>query len=75
MTTRLHGIATYDPRTKQVTTLVYTYRNQLFKDPTTWISTPKVTCSSPTPGAPAPDRAYPMRRAFINIPTMVSCAG
>jgi len=38
------------PQTKEVKTLVYTYRNQLFKDPTTSISTPKVTFSSPTLG-------------------------
>jgi gluconolactonase len=33
LTTRHRGILVYDPRTKQVSTLVYTYRNQLFKGP------------------------------------------
>jgi gluconolactonase len=31
--TRHRGILTYDPKTKEVKTLVYTYRNQLFKGP------------------------------------------
>ena len=33
LTTRHRGILVYDPQTKQVKTLVYTYRNQLFKGP------------------------------------------
>ena len=33
LTTRHRGILTYDPQTKDVKTLVYTYRNQLFKGP------------------------------------------
>jgi gluconolactonase len=33
LTTRHRGILVYDPQTKQVSTLVYTYRNQLFKGP------------------------------------------
>ena len=33
LTTRHRGILVYDPQTKQLTTLVYTYRNQLFKGP------------------------------------------
>jgi gluconolactonase len=33
LTTRHRGILTYDPQTKEVKTLVYTYRNQLFKGP------------------------------------------
>jgi gluconolactonase len=31
--TRHRGVLTYDPQTKEVKTLVYTYRNQLFKGP------------------------------------------
>jgi gluconolactonase len=33
LTTRHRGILVYDPQAKQVNTLVYTYRNQLFKGP------------------------------------------
>jgi gluconolactonase len=33
LTTRHRGILTYDPQTKEIKTLVYTYRNQLFKGP------------------------------------------
>ncbi len=33
LTTRHRGILVYDPQSKQLTTLVYTYRNQLFKGP------------------------------------------
>ena len=33
LTTRHRGILVYDPETKQLSTLVYTYRNQLFKGP------------------------------------------
>jgi len=33
LTTRHRGILVYDPTTKEVKTLVYTYRNQLFKGP------------------------------------------
>jgi len=33
LTTRHRGILTYDPKTKDVKTLVYTWRNQLFKGP------------------------------------------
>jgi gluconolactonase len=33
LTTRHRGILVYDPETKRVSTLVYTYRNQLFKGP------------------------------------------
>ena len=33
LTTRHRGILVYDPQTKEVQTLVYTYRNQLFKGP------------------------------------------
>lgn len=33
LTTRHRGILVYDPKTKEVKTLVYTYRNQLFKGP------------------------------------------
>jgi gluconolactonase len=33
LTTRHRGILVYDPQTKEVKTLVYTYRNQLFKGP------------------------------------------
>ena len=33
LTTRHRGILTYDPKTKELKTLVYTYRNQLFKGP------------------------------------------
>jgi gluconolactonase len=33
LTSRHRGIITYDPQTKEVKTLVYTYRNQLFKGP------------------------------------------
>jgi len=33
LTTRHRGILAYDPQSKQVSTLVYTYRNQLFKGP------------------------------------------
>src|SRR5580658_4114612 len=33
LTSRHRGILVYDPQTKQLTTLVYTYRNQLFKGP------------------------------------------
>src|SRR5436190_11823444 len=33
LTTRHRGILTYDPQTKALKTLVYTYRNQLFKGP------------------------------------------
>ena len=33
LTTRHRGILVYDPQSKQVSTLVYTYRNQLFKGP------------------------------------------
>src|SRR6266478_8710566 len=33
LTSRHRGILVYDPQTKQVKTLVYTYRNQLFKGP------------------------------------------
>jgi len=33
LTTRHRGILTYDPQTKELKTLVYTWRNQLFKGP------------------------------------------
>ena len=33
LTTRHRGILTYDPNSKKLETLVYTYRNQLFKGP------------------------------------------
>jgi gluconolactonase len=33
LTSRHRGILVYDPQTKEVKTLVYTYRNQLFKGP------------------------------------------
>jgi gluconolactonase len=33
LTTRHRGILVYDPQSKQLSTLVYTYRNQLFKGP------------------------------------------
>ena len=33
LTSRHRGVLVYDPQTKQVSTLVYTYRNQLFKGP------------------------------------------
>jgi gluconolactonase len=33
LTSRHRGILVYDPQTKQVSTLVYTYRNQLFRGP------------------------------------------
>ena len=33
LTSRHRGILVYDPQAKQLTTLVYTYRNQLFKGP------------------------------------------
>jgi streptogramin lyase len=33
LTTRHRGILVYDPQTKELKTLVYTYRNQLFKGP------------------------------------------
>ena len=33
LTTRHRGILVFDPQTKEVKTLVYTYRNQLFKGP------------------------------------------
>jgi gluconolactonase len=33
LTTRHRGILTYDPKTKELKTLVYTWRNQLFKGP------------------------------------------
>src|SRR5437588_9056361 len=33
LTSRHRGILVFDPQTKQVSTLVYTYRNQLFKGP------------------------------------------
>ena len=33
LATRHRGILTYDPQTKELKTLVYTYRNQLFKGP------------------------------------------
>src|SRR5262249_15394889 len=33
LTTRHRGILVYDPQTNEVKTLVYTYRNQLFKGP------------------------------------------
>jgi gluconolactonase len=33
LTTRHRGILVYDPATKKLSTLVYTYRNQLFKGP------------------------------------------
>jgi gluconolactonase len=33
LTSRHRGILVYDPQTKQVSTLAYTYRNQLFKGP------------------------------------------
>ena len=33
LTTRHRGILVYDPKTKELKTLVYTYRNQLFKGP------------------------------------------
>ncbi|MBV8935090.1 MAG: SMP-30/gluconolactonase/LRE family protein [Alphaproteobacteria bacterium] len=33
LTTRHRGILVYDPQTKEVKTVVYTYRNQLFKGP------------------------------------------
>jgi gluconolactonase len=33
LTSRHRGILVYDPKTKEVKTLVYTYRNQLFKGP------------------------------------------
>jgi gluconolactonase len=33
LTTRHRGILTYDPQTKKLETLVYTWRNQLFKGP------------------------------------------
>ena len=33
LATRHRGILVYDPQSKQVSTLVYTYRNQLFKGP------------------------------------------
>src|SRR5262249_4918121 len=33
LTTRHRGILTYDPKTKKLETLVYTWRNQLFKGP------------------------------------------
>ena len=54
LTTRHRGILVYDPQTKEVSTLVYTYRNQLFKGPTTSISMPRATCSSPILGEPVP---------------------
>ena len=33
LTTRHRGILTYDPKTRELKTLVYTWRNQLFKGP------------------------------------------
>ena len=33
MATRHRGILVYDPQTKELKSLVYTYRNQLFKGP------------------------------------------
>jgi hypothetical protein len=59
LTTRHRGILVYDPQTKELKTLVYTWRNQLFKGPTTSISTPRATSTSPIRGRPAPDRTPP----------------
>src|SRR5207248_9519961 len=59
LTTRHRGILTYDPKSKELKTLVYTWRNQLFKGPTISTSTPMATCSSPTRGRPGPGRTRP----------------
>jgi hypothetical protein len=56
LTSRHRGILVYDPQAKQLTTLVYTYRNQLFKAPTTSILMPRGICFSPICGEPVPAR-------------------
>ncbi len=75
LTTRHRGILVYDPTSKELKTLVYTYRNQLFKGPTISISTPREICSSPILGEPAPDRPWPIKRApFTSTRATASCA-
>ena len=40
LTTRHRGILVYDPSTKELKTLVYTWRNQLFKGPNDTLKNP-----------------------------------
>jgi len=74
LTTRHRGILTYDPKTKKLETLVYTWRNQLFKGPTISTSTPRGTSTSPTRGRPGLDRMRPIAAArSTSIQRTASC--
>jgi len=75
LTTRHRGILVYDPQTKELKTLVYTWRNQLFKGRTTSISTPRATCISPTRGRPVPDRTPPIEPAPSTSIQRTGCCG
>jgi hypothetical protein len=76
LTTRHRGILVYDPQKKELKTLVYIYRNQLFKGPNDLDFDARATCSSPIPGAQGPGptcRTAPAR--CISIPRTACCAG
>jgi hypothetical protein len=62
LTTRHRGILVYDPQTKELKTLVYTYLNQLFKGPNDLDFDAEV-CSSPILGERVLDRTWPIVRA------------
>jgi hypothetical protein len=75
LTSRHRGILVYDPQTKQISTLVYTYRNQLFKGPNDLDFDAEAICSSPIHGERVPDPAHPITPALsINTRVTACCA-
>jgi gluconolactonase len=64
LTTRHRGILVYDPQTKELKTLVYTYRNQLFKGPNDLDFDAEGNLFFTDPWGPAPDPTCPTAPAL-----------
>src|ERR1700752_1193947 len=72
---RHRGILVYDPQTKQLTTLVYTYRNQLFKGPNDLDFDAEGNLFFTIPGEPVPGPTQRTARVrSTNIRATASCA-
>jgi len=75
LTTRHRGILTYDPKTKELKTLVYTWRNQLFKGPNDldFDADGNLFFTDPWATGPGPNLSDRTGRS-INIRATASCA-
>src|ERR1700752_5470155 len=75
LTSRHRGILVYDPQTKELKTLVYTYRNQLFKGPNDLDFDADGNLFFTIPGEPVPGPTQRTARVrSTNIRATASCA-